>query len=115
MTKKQDKFKVYIDDNFHYMNEGSRQFDGEYDTYEEAEDRCKEIVEKSIMEFYKPGITESELSQGYFVYGEEPFVIPTPAGKCFPTTHDYRMSVAKSFSCRCRYNKRLFSIDKVTL
>jgi hypothetical protein len=83
MTNKQEKFKVYIDDNFHYMDEGNRQFDGEYDTYEEAEDRCREIVEKSIMEFYKPGITEQELSQGYFVYGEEPFVIPTPAGKSF--------------------------------
>ena len=88
MTEKQEKFKVYIDDNFHYMDGASRQSDGEYDTYAEAENPCKEIVERSIMEFYKPGITEQELSQNYFLHGEDPFVRPTPEEKHF-SAHNY--------------------------
>lgn len=39
------KFKVYVDDNFHYMDESHRYKLGEFNTLAKAIEACKEIVD----------------------------------------------------------------------
>ncbi len=73
------KYEVWVDDNFHYADEEERYKSGEYDTYEEAEAKCKEIVGWSL----------EEVHYNYYEYqrwGDDPFIAcngrPSPP-KCF--------------------------------
>lgn len=42
------KYIVYVDDNFHYMDESERYCAGEFDALEEAIAKCKQIVDESL-------------------------------------------------------------------
>ncbi len=42
------KYRVMIDDNFHYMDEDERCDSGTFKTYEEAVSAAKEIVDRSL-------------------------------------------------------------------
>jgi len=77
------KFKVYIDDNFHCMQEDYRCEHGEYNTYEEAVEECKKIIEKNFKYYYKPGASAEEMLENYKFQGDDPFVVPEPEGKHF--------------------------------
>jgi len=70
------KYEVFVDDNFHYMDEDERYKLGEFDTEEEAVAACKEIVDKFLLFNYKPGMTAEELYSHYTDFGEDPFVRP---------------------------------------
>ena len=48
-------YKVWIDDNFHFMNEDERFFHGEFDTPTQAIVACQKIVDANI-----ESITENE-------------------------------------------------------
>ena len=62
------KYIVMVDDNFHYMDESERYKAGEYDTYEEAEEKCREIVRRSV--------EESKYDfDNYTMFGDDPFII----------------------------------------
>ena len=67
------KYKVFIDDNFHYMDESHRYKLGEYNTLEKAIEACKKIVDEFLRENYKSGMTSDELSAQYGMFGEDPF------------------------------------------
>ena len=67
---------VFVDDNFHFMDEDERYQLGEYETYEAAVRACQAIVDAFLESGLKPGMTASELYAGYQQYGEDPFVIP---------------------------------------
>ena len=69
------KYKVFIDDNFHYMDESHRYKLGEYNSLEKAINACKKIVDEFLLENYKPGMTSGELLAQYSLYGEDPFII----------------------------------------
>jgi hypothetical protein len=69
------KYKVFVDDNFHYMDESPRYKLGEFKTLEKAINACKKIVDEFLLENYKPGMTCSELTSQYALYGEDPFII----------------------------------------
>ena len=69
------KYKVFVDDNFHYMDESHRYKLGEYNTLKKAIDACKKIVDEFLRENYKSGMTSDELSAQYVMYGEDPFII----------------------------------------
>lgn len=73
-------FEIWIDDNFHYMDEDERYSGGRYTTYEEALRRAYEVVEHSLGESYKPGMTATELYSSYTSFGEDPWITPTPEG-----------------------------------
>ena len=65
------KYTVMVDDNYHFADDSERYKAGEFDTYEEAEALCREIVRKSLE------------SCGYDIegwknYGDSPFI---PGGK----------------------------------
>jgi len=72
--KQKAKYKVCVDDNFHYMDESERYTLGEYETCEEAVKECKEIVDDFLQSGYKAGTTADELYKGYQMFGEDPFI-----------------------------------------
>lgn len=47
-------YKVFVDDNFHYMDKEHRYFLGEFDTAEAAIAACQKVVNECLEEFYKP-------------------------------------------------------------
>ncbi len=69
------KLTVFVDDNFHYMDESHRYQLGEFDTLEEAIEACKKIVDEYLHESYEPGMKSGELFALYALYGEDPFII----------------------------------------
>ncbi len=76
MVVNQTPYKVLSDDNFHYLDPEHRVFHGEFATAEEAIAACKMIVERSLTEQYKPGMTAGQLFDAYLLFGEDPFVVP---------------------------------------
>ena len=68
------KYEVYVDDNFHYMDEDERYKLGEFDTAEEAIAAAKKIVDDFLELGYRPGMTPRELFVGYRDFGEDPFI-----------------------------------------
>ena len=74
-TKKpRDPFKVYVDDNFHYMDKDERYFQGEYDTEEQAIGVCQKIVDDYLFNAHEPGMTTKDLYESYVSFGEDPFI-----------------------------------------
>ena len=69
------RYKVMVDDNFHYMEEDKRYQHGVFPTAEEAIAACKSIVDSDLAGFIKPGMTASELYQAYTDFGRDPFVV----------------------------------------
>ena len=47
------KYKVCVDDNFHYQDESERFTHGEYETAEQAIQIAKEITDESLKSLYK--------------------------------------------------------------
>jgi len=69
------RYKVEVDDNFNYMDEGARWEKGTYVTREEALAVCRRLVENWLQEGYCPGISAQELYDGYVMYGDDPFIV----------------------------------------
>ncbi len=69
------RYRVMVDDNFHYMDENERYEHGTYDTMDEALAVCRAIVEQSLKHGYTPGMTAEALYEGYVAFGDDPFII----------------------------------------
>ena len=82
------RYVVYVDDNFHYMDESERYKQGEYETCEEAVSVCKKIVDDFLETGYNKGMSFKELYEGYIGFGEDPFIISNDK-KCFFSAWDY--------------------------
>lgn len=68
------KFKVFVDNHFHYQNEDERYLHGEFESLEEAISACKNIVDISLeglLENCSPG----ELKEKYYMFGDDPFIV----------------------------------------
>jgi hypothetical protein len=59
---------VYVDDNFHYMDESERVSRGRFATLEEAIAVCIAITRSSVQ----------ENGEGYWNFGDDPWVMPRP-------------------------------------
>jgi hypothetical protein len=59
---------VYIDDNFHYMDEDSRTLHGRFATLAEAISACMAITKRSVEEY----------GDGFSQFGEDAWVLPRP-------------------------------------
>ena len=70
-------YKVFIDDNFHYMDESERYELGEFPTLEAAIEASKKIVDDYLLSAYRPGMAANELAASYVSFGEDPFIIDT--------------------------------------
>jgi hypothetical protein len=71
-----NKYKVLIDDNFHYMDEDHRYEHGVFETADEAAAACKRIVDEELTYMLKPGMTADALYQLWVMFGEDPYVMP---------------------------------------
>lgn len=68
-------YRVFVDDNAHYMDETERYFEREYATAEEAVAAARRIVDDFLTENYRPGMTADELYSRYTAFGEDPFIV----------------------------------------
>ena len=73
-NKEKKKYTVYVDDNFHYMDEEERYKSGEFDDCESAMKHCKEIVDEYLINAYKSGMTWDQLLSSYKSFGEDPWI-----------------------------------------
>jgi (p)ppGpp synthase/HD superfamily hydrolase len=71
------QYKVYIDDNFHYMDESERDFAGVFSSAKEAIAQAKQIVDRSLrwerLQATDPNNAE-ELYDRYKDFGDDPFI-----------------------------------------
>jgi hypothetical protein len=68
------KYQVFVDDNYHYMDESDRMLAGTYNSLDEAIEKCKEITLSSLAEFYEAGISPEKLSAQWSMFGQDPFI-----------------------------------------
>jgi hypothetical protein len=71
---KQNRYLVFVDDNFHYGEEKERYKLGEFGSCEEAIAACKRIIDEFMEKGFKEGISFKELWGGYMMFGEDPFI-----------------------------------------
>jgi hypothetical protein len=69
------RYRVMVDDNFHYQDESERREHGVYETLEEARAACRALVDRSLVEEYRPGISAERLFDRYKSFGEDPFIL----------------------------------------
>ena len=85
-TQSSGRYKVLVDDNFHFMDASERYTLGEYKTLEEATVACKRMVDDFLIDAsasdsyknstYKPGTASENLYAYYVMFGEDPFIVP---------------------------------------
>ena len=75
------QYTVMVDDNFHYMDQDERWQYGTFASADEAIAACRHLVEQSLAEHYKPGMTAGQLYAQYASFGDDPFVIASEGGE----------------------------------
>ena len=98
------KFKVQVNDNSYYMDEGERTDHGVFANANEAVAACKEIVDDDLNAMWKPGMTAKELYRLYVAFGPDPFVVPLN-----PSDPDVNFSAWTYAKGRC---KELVSVHR---
>src|ERR1700730_9994779 len=69
------RYKVIVDDNFHYQDPHERREQGVCETVEEALAVCRGLVDKSLKEEYRSGISAKSLYDRYTSFGDDPFIV----------------------------------------
>ncbi len=69
------RYKVMVDDNFHYMEEDERYELGTYHTRAAAIAACRDLVDRWLQEMHEPGVTAEKLYEHYISFGEDPFIV----------------------------------------
>ena len=69
------KYRVLVDDNFHYMDESARTTLGEFDTLEAAVAAARGVVDEFLAGALQPGMTAEELYHTYVNFGDDPFIL----------------------------------------
>ncbi len=87
-------YTVYVDDNYHYMDESERYKLGEFETYDDALNAAKRIVEDYINRAYKEGMSARELLESYKSFGEDPYIDPDDGTPKF-SAWDYAEELCK--------------------
>ncbi len=88
-------FTVFVDDNFHYMDEDERYKLGTFATYEEALEACRTLIRRDLGHFLEAGTTRDQLIAQYCSFGEDPFIVPTPEGVERFSARDYARELAR--------------------
>jgi hypothetical protein len=81
----QYKYTVYVDDNFHYMDESERYKLGEFDDCAAAIAACQQIVDEFLLHNCGKG---EDLHVTYLMFGEDPY-IHTDDPNCKFSARDY--------------------------
>jgi hypothetical protein len=69
------RFTVFVDDNFHYMDQEERYQYGAFATWNEAVRACRQIVDEELLGMLKPGMTADQLFGQYTGFGSDPFIV----------------------------------------
>jgi hypothetical protein len=71
------RYRVLVDDNFHYQEEGERCELGRFETAAEAVAACQQLVEENLRRLYaqRPDSSPAELYEYYQSFGEDPFIV----------------------------------------
>lgn len=69
-------YTVFVDDNFHSMDESHRCVEGRFTTAEEALAAARRIVDGWLARLHEPGMPADELYRLWAGLGEDPFVRP---------------------------------------
>ena len=93
-TEPKHMYKVFVDDNFHYMDESERYLHGEFGSCDTAIEACKRIVDAFFLSYDLESATPEYLLQQFAFFGEDPFIVSTDA--------DCRFSARDYASRRCR-------------
>jgi hypothetical protein len=70
------RYTVFVDDNYHFMDESERYKHGVFATPDEAVAQCKMLVDEFLKSAHKPGMTPEELYRHYSTFGDDPWVSP---------------------------------------
>lgn len=89
-------YRVYVDDNFHYMDKSECWVLGDYATYEEALAASRKIVE-DFFEDGDPCTPSKEAYQAYIMMGDDPYIIPLGAAP-WPSTRFSAWGYAKEYT-----------------
>jgi hypothetical protein len=92
------KYEVFVDDNFHFMDESERYKLGEFKTCEEAVAACMKIVDGFLEKGFKKGMSFKELYEGYLGFGEDPFIISDDK-TCFFSAWNYAKKRSTELCC----------------
>ncbi|MBI3652389.1 MAG: hypothetical protein HY231_15310 [Acidobacteria bacterium] len=71
---KSGKYQVFVDDNFHYLDDSERYRLGTFDDCQSAIEKCKEIVDRTLLDSYRKGISAEKLFSSYTAFGEDPWI-----------------------------------------
>jgi hypothetical protein len=82
---RQYKYTVFVDDNFHYMDESERYKLGEFDDCAAAVAACKRIVDEFLQ---SNSSGHDDLMATYCMFGEDPFIL-TDDPDCKFSARDY--------------------------
>ena len=69
------KYSVYVDDNFHYMEEEERYKLGDFATLDEAIAACKRLVDAFLKDETTRDSPAAERYQQYTNFGPDPFIV----------------------------------------
>lgn len=68
-------YLLYVDDNYHFMDESERTGPKTFATYEAALAEARSIVDDFLANAYKPGMSAGELYRSYTGFGDDPFIV----------------------------------------
>ena len=74
-TNEKPNYTVFVDDNFHFMNEDERWTAGTYKSLDDALQKCMEMVGQFMLEQDYPAMKADTLYRGYTSFGDDPFII----------------------------------------
>ena len=87
-------FQVHLADDGHYLDEAASAPGPSFRRYADALEWCRERVESSLREYWKPGMTAAELFDFYRAAGEDPWVTPVPEGEPHWSAWEYAAETA---------------------
>lgn len=67
-------FVVYVDDNYHFMDEDERYVLGTFPSEAEAVAAAKQVVDDFLLQGLQPGTTAAALLASYQQYGDDPWI-----------------------------------------
>src|SRR5262245_22319631 len=82
-------FAVFVADNYHFMEQDSTYKLGEYATWVEAEAAARRLVDECLNDGFRPGMGAEDLYDTYVSFGDDPYIVPTPAGEERFSAWDY--------------------------
>ena len=75
MAKPKHKYTVYVDDNYHCMDESERYKLGDFATLDEAIEACKRSVDQFLVDETSLDGTAAERYAQYTGFGPDPFIV----------------------------------------